>query len=1024
MGTVLNQGTVKMRWIGTLLFVGMTITTAVWAESMGPVSQRYAEGGAARSNGEVPDFQRHISPLFGKLGCNGRACHGSFQGQGGFRLSLFGYDLTEDYKSLTNADSPRIDKEVPESSLVLMKPMLLCRHKGGRLITEGSWEHELLLRWLEEGGKPANNPPQKLVKLEIQPKEIRFSTKQEKAPLKAIAHWKDGTSEDVTPLCRFTSRDTSVAKVDLEGVVTCEEAGDTHIIVAYDNGVTPVPVLLPYRPAQPSDYVAVPTPTEIDRLVLAKQKELGIIPSELCTDAEFLRRVSLDLTGTLPAPSEVEAFLADPSADKRSRKIDELLERPAYAAWWATRFSDMTGNNFAKIIERQASRPLSQQWYDWIRVRVEQNVPYDQIVKGIMLGTSRRPGEDYASYQTRMASYNKKEEPADYSGEPTLPQYWFRQNMRNADDRAMAVAHNFLGMRIQCAQCHKHPFDQWTQEEFKQFSAFFKPIQNVGTMADARQTYRDLRQSFKGNQKLEAEMIAKGETFPWQEVYFAGAGQGQGGGKKGKEADKPAPKKAMEAVKKTEPKESGTPAKSEGEPKDEKKSENVKETETSSSPSDQEDDATAEKSGEKPSQSETVESKDTKNEAAAEKSEGAKKSAEMTPEQKAAAEKKKKQEARKLARQQQKKQEKGTPKPPVETGTLPGSEPVELKRDQDPRELVVAWMLDRKNPALSRALVNRIWGWHLGVGIVDPVDDLSLGNPPSNEALLNYLTDEFIAHEFDLKWLHREILNSRTYQLSWKTNETNVHDGRNFSHALPRRLPAEVAYDAVQQALKSTKILDEVEEDLKLRSILSTNGQNAAGRANYALMVFGRPVRLTNCDCERSTDPSLLQTIYLHNDQELLKSLGESGWMQELTRNLAGEAATDEVSTDLQKRLNKLNGKLSTANQDLKSARQKKDTEAAAKAKAEQKRLQKEIAELNRKISGQKRLAQIGPDKVSDEMKRNLVRESYLRTLSRPPTDEETTRCVAHLSDGDDFVGNLRDMMWALLNTKEFIVNH
>jgi len=964
----------KIGWILVSVLAGMFVAGSLRAEALVPVGDkpvnvRYSPDNAAVSQQEVPDFQKHISPLFGRLGCNGRACHGSFQGQGGFRLSLFGYDLQEDYKSLASGDQPRIDRETPESSLVLMKPMMLCRHKGGRLISEGTWEHELLLRWLEAGAKPAVNPPLKLEKLEVQPPSIRFSNKEDRVPLKVLAHWKGGAVEDVTPLCRFTSRDTSVARVDKDGLVSIADPGDTHIVVAYDSGVAPVHVLLPYRQSEPSDYIAISTPTEIDRLVLEKQRELGIVPSGVCSDAEFLRRVSLDLTGTLPAPAEVEAFLADSSENKRSNKIDELLERPAYAAWWATRFSDMTGNNAARMLERQATKQFSQQWYDWIRVRVEKNVPYDQIVKGIMLGTSRDPGESYEAYQMRMATYNRKENPADYSSRETLPQYWARLSLRTPDDKAMAVAHNFLGLKIQCAQCHKHPFDTWTQQEFKQFSAFFQSVQSVGTQPDATEIYRDQRAKYRGNQKLENETIKNGELFPWQEVYVAARAGGIG--KKKAEKINPAIVKPDEKKPETEKAEAAKPAEAKPE-------------------------------GDKPADANPSDGKP------------------VDP--KVAARMKKRMEQAK--KRQEAKKNQAQAKPVIPTATLPGGEPVELKPGEDPRAIIVNWMLDRKNPLLARALVNRIWGSHLGVGIVEPIDDLALGNPPGNRPLLDYLTEQFIAHDYDLKWLHREILNSRTYQLSWQTNDTNKHDAKNFSHALPRRMPAEVAYDAVQQAMKSTKNLDGIEEDLKARSILSTNGQNGAGRGGYALMVFGRPQKATNCDCERSGDPSLLQTIYLQNDQELLTALQQSGWMQELQRELAGGATEDEAAVALRDEMKQLNQKLTRFRKQEAQARKKNEEQTAAELQEKQKDVQKQISELQKKLNRQKATAKVPPAKVEADRQVALIREAYLRTLSRPPSEDEVQRCRTHLADGDDFVGNMRDMLWALINTKEFIVNH
>ena len=240
-------------------------------------------------------------------------------------------------------------------------------HEGGERYKLGSWEHHLLLRWIQAGAASVSSREANLVRLEIQPAEIHFAQKGEKVSVKAIARWADGTSENVTPLCRFQSNDEQIAKIDATGVVTAGDPGDSHVVVFYDAAVSPIPVMRPVSDMVGPRYPDVPTPTEIDRLVVDKLRKLGIVPSELCNDSEFLRRVSLDLTGTLPTAKEVSTFLADQTADKRSRKIDELLERPAYAQWWTTRLCDITGDNDRALLNvTPVDQRASQEWYDWI----------------------------------------------------------------------------------------------------------------------------------------------------------------------------------------------------------------------------------------------------------------------------------------------------------------------------------------------------------------------------------------------------------------------------------------------------------------------------------------------------------------------------------------------------------------------------------------------------------------------------------------------------------------------------------
>ncbi|MGH7127069.1 MAG: DUF1549 domain-containing protein, partial [Planctomycetaceae bacterium] len=426
------------------------------ADVVASIPERFAP--EAGDTTEVPDFQRHVVPLMGKLGCNGRSCHGSFQGQGGFRLSLFGYDFKMDHENLTAGDEPRVNLDSPTDSLILKKPTgdeLV--HGGGHRMDVGSWKYRVFRKWIEGGAKPVAEDAATLDRLEITPSEMVFAVAGETVQLRVVAKWSDGTREDVTPLCRFQTNNSQVAEITQDGLVTALEPGDTHVVVFYDAGVVPVPVMRPVSDLAGKNYPDVPTPTKVDELVIAKLRKLGIVPSDLADDAEFLRRVRLDLTGTLPSPREVEAFLADSSADKRSRKIDELLETPAYAAWWTTRLCDWTGNSDDQLNNVTPQRnQASQDWYDWIDQRVEQNVPYDELAAGIVLAASRDEGESFRDYCKTMTEIYGGESDETFADRDSMPHYWARRNFRRPDERAIGFAYTFLGIRIQCAQCHKH----------------------------------------------------------------------------------------------------------------------------------------------------------------------------------------------------------------------------------------------------------------------------------------------------------------------------------------------------------------------------------------------------------------------------------------------------------------------------------------------------------------------------------------------------------------------------------------
>ncbi len=819
----------RVNWI-CILFLLFPFNRGNAAERLRPVNMRFGTAAAE----EVPDFQRHVVPLLGKLGCNGRSCHGSFQGQGGFRLSLFGYDFNADHAALTEGGRRRVDRKAPANSLILQKPTLTIHHGGGERFEVGKWEYHLLKRWIEAGALGRKDDPAELEALEIEPREMRFPAKGEVISLTVTARWSDGTCEEVTPLCRFQSNDDSIAVVSPTGEVKAVGTGDTHIIAFYDNGIVPVPAILPVSDRTGTKYPKIPAPTKIDKLVLQKFRKVGIVPAELCSDAEFLRRVGLDITGTLPTPREVEEFLGDTSYDKRTRKIEDLLSRPSYAAWMTTRLCDWTGNTEENLPvggEQGLRRDKSSQWYDWIYRRVAENRPYNQIVEGIVIAVSRDPEQSDTEYFTEMSAYFREEKPAEFSDRETMPYFWSRG--RFSPPQTLRFSYAFLGVRLECAECHKHPYDQWTQADYQDFQSFFSEIQfrQSGKRGEVKQLKEKLGltadQDSGGYKRLFARLAHEGTIVPWGEV--------------------------------------------------------------------------------------------------------------VAPDWK----------KRRGPRRNRK-----NPTGRVITPRLLGGEAVLAEEYHDPREPVMEWLRQKNNPYFARAIVNRIWAGYFGRGIVNPPDDMNLANPAVNEPLLDYLAKEFIAEGYDLKWLHRAIANSRTYQLSYRPNPTNEQDERNFSRALVRRMPAEVAYDNLIFATATAENQTAMQTDparVRNRQI-GFPEERESRNANYALTLFGRPAREQACDCERSNEPSLLQTIFLRNDAQTLALLDrKDGWL----------AALDKQKPE-----------------DLK---QNRDA---------------------------------------------LIREAWLRTFSRPPRAEERAIGRQHFEKAENEVAGLRELLWALLNSKEFLLNH
>ncbi|HVX11914.1 MAG TPA: DUF1549 domain-containing protein [Pirellulales bacterium] len=876
------------------------IISAFAANLHGDEVARPANEACAAESSARPDFRRHVLPVLGRLGCNGRACHGSFQGRGGFRLSLFGYDFAADHEAMTGGEQPRANIADPATSLLLQKPTLQVDHEGEKRMDVGSWQYNILRRWIESGAPSVPTDGPELTALEIEPREIVSSNGGERVPLRVVARWTDGSREEVTPLCRFRSNDESVATLDENGVVTVVGKGDTDVVAFYDNGVVTAPVLVPVSDLLADRYPQVPTPTKIDELVVGKLRKLGIVPSGICTDEEFLRRTNLDVTGTLPLPEEVTAFVADPSPDKRAKKIDELLSRPTYAAWWATKLCDITGDNEQNAGERRFRRQQAEQWYQWVYRRVEQNVPYDKLVEGIVLATGRKAGQTYEEYATETNAFYKPENPADFAARETMPHFWARRQFNQAKDKAMTFSYAFLGVRLQCAECHKHPFDQWTKQDFEQFSAFFDRVA-YGYAPDAKQTVKAMEDGLglkKLKDKEAAKLIADGKVLPWSEVYLKNPAQ-----RGGKERRDKAAKKS------------------------------------------------------------------------------------------------------------------GRPAGRVITPKLLGGEEVLAEQYTDPRQALMDWMRADGNPYFAKAWVNRVWASYFNVGIIEPPDDMNLANPPSNEPLLAYLTSAFVEHGYDMKWLHREILNSRTYQTSWRHNDTNRLDTRNFSHAIIRRLPAEVAYDAVVQATAATGHVEQVRDNLTDRAIGVSSSYTGLKRGgSYVLSLFGKPARATNCDCERSNEPSLLQTIYLRNDQSLLALLDRNdGWLKQI------DPASDQQRKNLAAQQAKLAGDIAEQERKLMDAQQEGEPKRVQTIERALTRLRRQAEGVATAVAREEQRR--SPTPVLDAAPEELVRQAYLRTLSRLPQDDERQVALRYLTESDNIAAGMKDLLWALLNTKEFIVN-
>jgi hypothetical protein len=641
------------------------------------------------------NFGNQIVPVFSKLGCNSGGCHGKASGQNGFKLSLLGFEPEVDYAALVKeARGRRVFPAAPESSLLLLKATGTIAHGGGKRMEVGADEYKLLRRWIAAGLPFGNADDPVVTKITVYP-EHRVLTRHNQQQFAVYAHYNDGTVEDITRRAQYDSNDTEIAVVDATGMVrTLALSGEAAIMARYQGQVAVFRATVPLDGKIPN--YAFEHKTLVDPYSHKKWQLLNLVPSELCTDEQFIRRASLDLTGTLPTPAQVQAFVADKDAKKREKLVDALLETPEYGYYFANKWADIlrvkrgTG-------QQQANRAYGTfSFHQWIRTAIAEDKPYDEFAREILAATGD---------ETKCP-----------------PAVWYK-DMQTPDQIVDNTAQVFLGVRMACAQCHHHPYEKWSQDDYWNLAAFFgrlgrKNIQLPGMTAQRQQQLQVLF------------------TRPTGNVINKRTGR----------------------------------------------------------------------------------------------------AAIMKP--------------------------------------LDG-EPMAADAEEDPRQQLVSWMADRKNPFFARAVVNRYWAHFFGRGIVDPLDDLRVTNPPSNPELLDALAKDLVEHQYSLKHLIRTICNSRTYQLSSDPNEFNKHDRQNYSRYYPKRMSAEVLYDAVSQVTGSPAAFGGVPQDkfgLKRAIMLPDESFTS-----YFLDVFGRPQRLSSCECERVSEANLAQTLHLLNSEEVQRKLAQPG---------------------------------------------------------------------------------------------------------------------------------------------------
>jgi hypothetical protein len=393
-------------------------------------------------------FENDVIPLLSRFGCNSSGCHGKAEGQNGFKLSVFGFDPAADHAALVKESrGRRILAAAPEGSLLLRKVSGQAPHGGGARIRTGTNEYETLRGWIAAGAPLGSASEPGVVAVRVEPTE-RVLAMRGSQQLRVVARYADGREVDVTAHARFQSNNDALAAVDERGQVTAGELpGEAAVLASFLNVMATFRATVP-RPGRIDPYPSVPENNFIDRLVFARLRKLNIVPSELADDATYLRRVYLDLIGTLPAAAEARCFLADKRADRRARLVEELLGRAEFADYWTMKWADLLR------VERTAlGAKRARAYHKWIREQVAANVPFDKFARAVV--TAEGPVDE-------------------------VPPAAFYKAVSKPGEAASTLAQVFLGLRIACAECHHHPFDRWSQDDYHGLSAFFTNVRVHG----------------------------------------------------------------------------------------------------------------------------------------------------------------------------------------------------------------------------------------------------------------------------------------------------------------------------------------------------------------------------------------------------------------------------------------------------------------------------------------------------------------------------------------------------------------
>ena len=411
---------------------------------------------SAQAGEPALSFRHDVLPVLSKVGCNSGGCHGAISGKGGFRLSLNGYDPVTDHYNITRElRGRRIELDAPSRSLFVIKPTAAVRHKGGKVLHEDSEDYRLLIKWIQQGAKGPTESDRKLIRVEMTP-ALSLLNNGDSKQLQVRGFFSDGTSRDVTRWTRFASTDATVVEINEKtGHATVIGAGVGAVTAWYSGQIALARITSPWPNQIPeSAYSQMRPDNVIDARVMDQLQRLKLKPSPICSDSEFIRRAFLDVMGVLPTPRETAIFLADTNERKRDNLIDQLLERPEFVDYWTYRLSDLF------LISGRKLRPASlKAYFQWLRGEIAKNTPWDQLVRQVVTAKGDNIENGAANF------YAVHQEP---------------------ETMAENVSQAFMSLSINCAKCHNHPLEKWTNDQYYAFANIFARVRVKGWGGDAR----------------------------------------------------------------------------------------------------------------------------------------------------------------------------------------------------------------------------------------------------------------------------------------------------------------------------------------------------------------------------------------------------------------------------------------------------------------------------------------------------------------------------------------------------------